>query len=269
MEKQKVHSERFRVFLQEELVRRCKANPAYSLRAFARFFDVEPSALSKVLAGKRKVTSKSFAQFAQKLALEPQKKQAFVTQKGQRKGASAFDAEASRIKLDAFSVIAEWYHMAILELVGVKGFQSGPRWIARALGISQAEANDAVERLIRLDLLKAGPKGRLLVTSTESTTIGSAETAVALRKMQQQVLALAGRAMDDVPAPERDQSTMTMAVSLSRLAEAKQRIRAFRRELCQFLEGKSPREEVFQLTISLFPVSRVRSLREAEARREI
>jgi hypothetical protein len=39
-------SEAFRLFLQSELVRRCKANPRFSLRSFARSMAVEPSAMS-------------------------------------------------------------------------------------------------------------------------------------------------------------------------------------------------------------------------------
>ncbi len=39
----------FRIFLQEELVLRCKKNPKFSMRAFARMLGVENSALSKII----------------------------------------------------------------------------------------------------------------------------------------------------------------------------------------------------------------------------
>lgn len=257
-----INSSKFRQFLQAELVRRCKINPRYSLRAFARLLTIEPSALSKILSGKRSVTPETFQRFSTQLALGPEKRHLYVVG-AKRKGATSYDLDEARLTLDAFQTIADWYHMAILELTGVSGFRSDARWIARALGISIAEASDAVERLIRMRLLRVTPRGRMTAGSGESTTIGSADTAAALRSMQRQVLALATHALDETPAAERDQSTMTMAVNLKRLPEAKERIKDFRRELCAFLEEKVPHEEVFQLSISLFPVSRVRQLNNA------
>ena len=57
-------AQNFQTCLRNELERRCKANPAYSLRAFAKFLGVDPSFLSKVLSGKREVTRNWFASWA-------------------------------------------------------------------------------------------------------------------------------------------------------------------------------------------------------------
>jgi transcriptional regulator with XRE-family HTH domain len=59
----------FRSFLQDELEKRCKKNPRFSLRAFARTLDVEPSALSKILHGKRSLTPKMLLRMASQLGL--------------------------------------------------------------------------------------------------------------------------------------------------------------------------------------------------------
>jgi hypothetical protein len=50
-----------------------------------------------------------------------------------------------------------------------------------------------------------------------------------------------------------------MAIDVSRLPEAKARIRDFRRELCAFLQDGRPRQRVYELSLSLFPVSRAAS----------
>lgn len=59
----------FRSFLQDELEKRCKKNPRFSLRAFARTLEVEPSALSKILHGKRALTPKMLMRMASQLGL--------------------------------------------------------------------------------------------------------------------------------------------------------------------------------------------------------
>jgi hypothetical protein len=62
-------------------------------------------------------------------------------------------------------------------------------------------------------------------------------------------------ALEDVPLESRDQSSMTMAIDPSLLPEAKAKIRDFRRSLCAFLqENARPKSEIYQLSISLFPV---------------
>jgi uncharacterized protein (TIGR02147 family) len=258
-------SEAFRLFLQSELVRRCKANPRYSLRSFARSMAVEPSAMSKLLAGKRRVTAAMFEQLSQRLGLEPQQVESFRSAQGggqPRAGATSARGVADGegfvpIDHDAFAIIADWYHMAIFEMMRVEGFRSDPAWIARALGISVHEANAAIERMLRLGLLARRSDGSL-VGGRGFTTTGMPFTTVALRKVQRQVLEMAIHALDETPLERRDQSTMTMAVNPEQLAAAKLKIKEFRRRLCKFLESKPPCTDVYHLSISLYPVTRIR-----------
>ena len=262
-----VDSQAFKSYLQGELVRRCKLNQRYSLRAFARFLAVEPSALSKILAGKRIVSAEMFDRAATRLALGPAERASFCVSKSEKRaGATAYDSNSAKLTLDAFQAIADWYHMAILELVAIRGFQSDPRWIARALGISPTEAAVAIERLLRLGLLETGKSGQLRA-GVASTTLGAADSAAALRSMQKQVLELAIKALEHTPIEDRDQSTMTFAASMARLPAAKEMIKNFRRDLTTFLESRSPREEVFHLSISLYPVTAIRELQRNKAQR--
>jgi len=70
----------FRSFLQNELEKRCKKNPRFSLRAFARTLEVEPSALSKILHGKRALTPKMLMRMASQLGLPTQDIERFASQ---------------------------------------------------------------------------------------------------------------------------------------------------------------------------------------------
>ena len=44
--------------LKKELTQRQSNNPAYSLRAFARFLEISPATLSQIISGKRGVSVK-------------------------------------------------------------------------------------------------------------------------------------------------------------------------------------------------------------------
>ena len=60
-----------RDILKKELERRQKNNSAYSLRAFAKYLDVSPAALSQIMSGKRGVSVKRLNFLMDKLGLSP------------------------------------------------------------------------------------------------------------------------------------------------------------------------------------------------------
>ncbi|MEQ1878807.1 MAG: TIGR02147 family protein [Bdellovibrionia bacterium] len=225
-----------------EFNERSKRNPAYSLRAFAKQLGVDSSYLSKILTGKRKLSKRAELGFAKKLNWDPEKLK------------SLSKSEFQQIEMDQFKIISDWYHFAILELVHTESFRPSSTWIARSLKISFGEAQDAVERLKRLNMIQVDAKGSWKVTVQNSTT-HHAQTNEALQKMQTQILTQAIQALTETPLTERDQSTVTMCVSEARLEQAKLMIKNFRRDLMHFLEGGKTKDRVYQLNVSLFPVS--------------
>ena len=251
----------FRSLLQSELVRRTKANPRYSLRAFARVLGVQSGFLSKILLGQRRVTPASVRRFGLKLGLplpeiEEFESQALSRSKGISRSLSmAGEADFRQITYDHFQMISDWYYFAILELAAVRSFVPNPRWVARKLGLTLTEAQDALDRLVRLGYIKIEADGNWKVLEGHTTTLGNEETAVALRRMQKQILEKAIMALEEIPVSKRDQSAMTMAINSSKLPEAKEKIKKFRRELCAFLEGDKDQDAVYQLSVSLYPLT--------------
>ncbi|MDO9180986.1 MAG: helix-turn-helix domain-containing protein, partial [Bacteriovorax sp.] len=59
----------FKSFLQEELLKRCRKNPSYSLRSFAKYLGIGHSALTEMLNGKRSITKKSIEKLGLTLSL--------------------------------------------------------------------------------------------------------------------------------------------------------------------------------------------------------
>ena len=258
----------FRLYLQQELSKRCKHNPHFSLRAFARTLDVEVSSLSKILNGKRSLSRKMLHHISSQLGLSPERVNYFEEKLPSRKRKQQM--EFTQLTMDTFTVISDWYHYAILELVTVKDFTPSKAWVAKRLGITVSEVNFAIERLQRLDMLEVNGD-TWEQKSGQLTTIGSNFTASALKKLQNQILTQAQDALQTTKIERRDQSAMTMAIDSSKIADAKRLITKFRRDLCAFLQDtsdpdsisdgkphkpKNKKDEVYQLSISLFPVSK-------------
>ena len=241
-------------FLQSELLRRSKANPRYSLRAFARTLRVDHSTLVKILNGKRKLGKRATQKMAQQLGLSADEAAHFL----QPKTDQAAD-NYQQLTLDSFAIISDWYHYAILELIRSDDFKPELGWMARVLGITTEEAGTAVERLKRLGLIETSSEGRWFQPEdSKATTMGNPFTSRAFRNLQKQILEKAIVALEEVPMELRDQTSMTMAIDVSKLPEAKKKITEFRRELAALLSRGERRDEVYHLSLSLYPVSQIK-----------
>ncbi len=222
------------ILLREELTRRLRLNPRYSLRAFARHLGVSPSYVSLVMNGKRRPANGALKKLALKLGVQP-------------------NAEFNALTKPNYTVIADWYHYAILELITLPKFTPSFAHIATALGITQIQAKMALERLLELQLLKKSKGDRYELTHRNNSNINNELALVARKNMQRQLLELALRALDEVPLTERDHSSMTMAIDSRRLTEARERIKKFRRELCDFLQASPNKDSVYTLSVALYP----------------
>jgi uncharacterized protein (TIGR02147 family) len=249
----------FRIWLQQQFTDRCKRNPRYSLRAFAQLIQMDASSLSQIFAGKRKASTKVINGVCAVLGAEPQQQERFV-QKAKAKfksGAGTTDAQDSAYELmsqDAFKVISDWYHFAILELINVDGFQGRAAWCARALSITTVEAQMALERLERLSLIRQ-EEGHWVRTNKMLTNFAPGTTSSAHKHMQRQILQMALDAIDNVGADEKDITCMTMAIDVEKIPQARRIITKFRRDLSAYLED-GPQSRVYQLAIQLYPASK-------------
>jgi uncharacterized protein (TIGR02147 family) len=172
------------------------------------------------------------------------------------------EQDFAQISRDRFEMISDWYHFAIMELIAVQGFKAKPKWIAATLGISFQEADAAIERLKRLGFLRVDESGKWILDSpSNSTTPHPSDLSAAHRKLQKQILSQALAAIDDVPAELRDQSSVTLSIPSSEIPRAAELIAKFRRKLARELQVKPDHDQVYQLTISLFPVTAIKKSR--------
>jgi uncharacterized protein (TIGR02147 family) len=264
----------YRTYLGDVLTRRRTSNPRYSLRAFARDLDVSAPQLCDVLKGKKGLSVEAAERVAVRLRLEAASRERFrlLVEKTDarspraRQAASVRSAEVSSspgeagyktLALDAYKVIADWWHYAILESTLIEGAKLSPKRLAASLGISIDAAREALARLTNLGLLERLGRGRFRKTEANLTTTDGVASA-AVRETTRQLLAKAAGALETQALDERDFSTMTFAIDPARLPEAKRLIAKFRRQMVALLE-QPPQTELYCLAVQLFRLTETAS----------
>jgi uncharacterized protein (TIGR02147 family) len=256
-----------RGWIEEAYRRRKQTNPAYSLRAFARYLGVSSGRLSEICAGKRVLTEKAGQKIAFKLGLSPEEAHSFLgsirRDRHERKsspslsisvesGEDTDEQSFSQLTFDAFRAISDWYHFAILSLMDTRHFKSEPRWIASRLGLSVIEVRGAIDRMKRLELIEE-KNGKLVRTEAHLSTTHDVSSA-ALRLSHRQTLEQAIASLEEIPVELRDITSISMAIDVTRLPAAKKLIKDFRRQMSTYLE-KGNKSEVYNLNIQLVPVT--------------
>jgi uncharacterized protein (TIGR02147 family) len=255
----------FRHFLQTELVRRCARNRQYSLRAFARFLGMDHSTLSQLLRGKRRFTERSVRRCGMRLGLDEESVVEFMrAESGDHEGDGAALGEIRRLASDTASLIAEWEHYAILELVRLRYFRPDSRWIARVLGLGIDEVNIALQRLLRLGLLSMDSPDRWTDRYGDTTASVQGFTRAALQRLVEQSRERLVETVGKSAARRCAYSTTTVAIPVGRVAEVAERIERFRRDLLAFVQKDASPDDVYQLEISFFPLTRLNHVEDSD-----
>lgn len=243
-----------------------RKNPAFSLRAFALKLDISPSALSEIMAGKRKVSKKMAVKLLDRMYLDPKESEEIKLLFDNREnGQTPVEGDSKsvlqkykkninflKLSSDQFNVISEWQHFALLSLMETTDFQSDVEWMAQRLALSVPEAQKTLQRLIDLNLVT---KKYNRYTPTNESLITSDDVAnQAVRKSHYEDLKVAEKVLDHCPVELRDFTAVTVAVDKTKISEAKQMIREFQDRLTQFLED-GEKSEVYKLTFYMYPLS--------------
>ncbi len=251
--------------LKEELARRARLNPQYSLRSFAKQIGIDASLLSKILKNQRKLTAENAKKIIKKCQMNTADKKLFwsslVQDREQTFGIydelsdelvnEPKSIHENLLPNETFQLISDPQHYILTELTRTKGFKSEIPWIAKKLNLSTANTRDTIDRLLKVGMITKD--GNTYVrTPGRFTTADKTISDSALKHHQRKILEGAIRAMDEVPLERRTQNSMTVAINPKKIPIAKQMIQDFINQLTNVMES-GPLEEVYQVSISLFP----------------
>lgn len=252
--------------LTREFTRRVGKNGRYSMRAYANFLGLHPSALSRVLTGKWDLTTSSGIRIAKKLLLPIEERRRFMrsvlearTKKelkriGQLIEAPDLRPTPKKISEELYAKVARLESLALLQLTFAKDFRPDIDWIAEALDMNPSDVKELVATLLKSGLLKK--VGDTFVNAeAHMTAVESVSTNESRKKLQIEILTAAVKAIEDVPFDERLNYGMTMTIDPSKLPLVREKVMAFIETLSDDLECDD-RCRVYQLGVSLFPLSR-------------
>jgi uncharacterized protein (TIGR02147 family) len=255
----------YRIFLKEVLADRVRKNPSYSLRALAKQVGLASSTLCEIMKGKGNLSFDSAQRVASRLGLEGQEAEYFclLVQLESAKSPETKDAVLNQLRrlqpeqkihdlsLDHFKVISDWYYSAILELTYLDRFELTPANISKKLRITQAEAEVAIERLLRLELLELTSQGKLKKT-VDYVQAQSAVPSEAIRKHYRQTLEKAMQAIDTQTPQEKVSGAETLPIDPERLLEAKAIVDRFFSEMIALSKSCKKKSAVYNLNVHFF-----------------
>ena len=253
--------------LHEELERRSRLNPQYSLRSFAKQLGLDPSLLSKSLKLQRKLSPENAKKILNRCQFNLNDKklfwQSFLQERHEE--FSFYDEDSGKlrdlsspiqenlIQHDAFHLISEPHHYVLAELVRTKNFRSDIKWISKQLQLPILETEASLHRLVRVGILtKEGTQ--YVRTRGRFTTADKSTTDSALKRHQRKLLDASAEALDKVPLEARTHQGMTIAIDPKKIPIAQKMIQDFLNQLSSVLETGNL-EEVYQMSFSLFPAN--------------
>lgn len=261
----------YRVFLHDYYAYKKSTSAVFSLRFFAAKAGLSSHAhLKLVMDGKRNITKNTVVKIIQGLNLADERATYFENlvffnqaktdkEKAFYYGKLVKSTPGSRLhKMDQahFRIFTEWYHSVIREMVELRGFNPAPEWISRRLGrtITPAQAAESLNLLSSLGLISRTANGysqaQALITTEDEVSD------LLVKQYHRQMLDQAKDSMENVPAEKRDISAVTFAIQRKDFPALKKHLQLMRKELLDFSSESGTGEDVVQVNIQLFPLTR-------------
>jgi uncharacterized protein (TIGR02147 family) len=252
----------YRTFLKNALHEKSKEREGYSLRAFAEKLHISNSYLSEVLNSKKAFSVDLAFKVALKLDLTDLETQYFclLVQIDQEKDPSFREEFQKRLNdlnpkrkshdlsVDLFKTISEWYHLPILELTYLPGFKGTPEYVAKKLGISKPEAELALKRLLRLELIEKDAKGKWRKAHNYLLSESSVPNS-AFKQYHKQFLTKALESIDNQSPQERISATDVIAVDSKYLPEVDRLSQEFSAAVMRISEKSKIKDSVYALSV--------------------
>lgn len=258
----------YRHYIKSVLASKVATNDNYSLRAFAKKLGFANSYLSEVLNGKKALSTDAALKIALRLNLtdtetqylclqvqfESESDEEYKVILTEKINALKIQSRPYDLSADVFRVISDWFHFAILELTYLKNIKLTPKKAAHALGISVIEADTAIERLLRLELLEKDGQG--ILRKTEGYILAQSQVPdAAMKKFHKQLLAKAMVAVDEQDPISRLSHTDILPLDSKTFSQIKKLAEEFSNAVLTIAENSKTHDQVSCISLQLFQLS--------------
>ncbi|MGZ3711032.1 MAG: TIGR02147 family protein [Bdellovibrionota bacterium] len=263
----------YRSFLLAHVQAKKAANPSWSYTVWARQLGLKSSStLIMILNGQRNPGRGLLADFSRYFKFSDSEKQYFADLVRLAKAHSDVQLSMAVMKQleernpgkgfrmldqDTFLAISQWHYLALREMVQLREFREDPEWIAAQLQfpVKPEKIAEALQTLIRLNLITRNAQGRLEATASHLDTTNDISNE-GLKRHHEQQLAHASQTLRSLAPETREISGGCFAIKAESLPRAKEMMRSFAVQLCNELEAKDG-DQVFQLMLAFFPLSKI------------
>ena len=226
----------YRDILTEELDKRIKVNPAYSMRAFASKIGISPSRLSEILNMKQGLSSKSAAVISKNLNFDSYKTKYFELLVESSQSRSPYKKMKAKeellnfqkkmittVPLDQYRFISDWQYYTLIEIFKTDNAIHSTKWLANRLELPEDEVIASIDRLKRLELIKY-TKGRFVVTDTNPFSTISYIPSDAIKEHHHQLIKKSEIALYEQALETREYNSLIIAINKNDLVEIKTKI---------------------------------------------
>jgi len=248
-----------------------------SYRWLGRKLNVDPSLLVKILRNERHLTEDSFPSLQKLLAGTAQEadfiEALYLYSRATQEAEMAIHYErmkqvegvqATRLSLGQYVYYESWRNSALWALLHTRPNEYISYYAERLHPrTDESQVLESLELLEKLGMLTYDADGKRILTARHLQS-GSPLDRALLRGFYHQMLDLAAKSLDEIPAEDREISGITVAADSSCLEDIKEIIREARRKIQRRVEEVEHAQGVYQIGFQAFPLSSFETLEEVQ-----
>lgn len=261
----------YRKFLKDFYQARKKEASFFSYRYFARRIGMDYSILIRITQNTLHLSSKKIGTVAEACELQGKQKEYFENLVRFNKAKSQSDCKLYFEKLlslkslksdillqSQYEFFNKWYYTALWTHLHQVPFKGNFSELGNRLDppLSARDTRQAVKLLERLELVERDEKGFLRARGKNLTT-GEEWRSLAIAQYQKTMIELGHESLERFQKQFRDISTVTINLPKEAVTEFREIIAEFRKSVIKMAESYSSPNDVYQMNIQLFPLTRV------------
>lgn len=238
--------------LSKEFEGRKSKNKNYSLRAFARLLEMDPSSLSKILKGLRIPSLKAATKISHKLNLPEEEFHQIQDWLAKYKT----DSELCLLDVEKINHDIECHHLIMLEAFKLPIFANSVENLRYAMKIDGGLFYRALRELEEMKLIAYEPVlDKVVVLQTQNIVVLSKPSSEKRQLLEKKIFQLAAQSLEEGAEEDRDHATLTLAIPASKLAFFREvLIQAWKKISLEAERDIKKADSVYNFTFAVYPV---------------
>lgn len=243
----------FSEFLYSRYNERRVKNSNYSLRAFSRDLGISSGRLTNLLKERDLPSSETVEKFSEILGMDSNEKKKLISIVSSQRYMKRKGGFEKQLNEEEFRAISDWKTWCIYTLFQADEFDASLSWITSKINLSADEIKLSLEKLEKLELIRASDDFYELNCRSVTTTNDIPSDAI--RNFHKEFIPLGIHALDNIAVRERDVSSLTLCIDKELVGEYKKLISEFRAKVSGLTKDSVKTEELYQLNIQFFPLN--------------